>query len=99
MLRLLGEFVRSESFSYDKKAVDRFGAMVAREWKHRGAEVRVLKNKDRGNNLRIELRATVGESQGQILVLGHLDTVYPDGHDFEDAVSRLSWSRLGPGHV
>jgi len=97
MLQLLGEFVRSESFSYDKKAVDRFGAMVAREWKRRGAAVRVFKNKDRGNNLRIELHATAAKSQGRILVLGHLDTVYRMG-TISKTPFRVSGGRAwGPG--
>ena len=59
MVRLLGEFVRNESFSYEKKAIDGFGAQVAREWRARGAKVRVLKNRERGDNLRIEV-ATSG---------------------------------------
>jgi glutamate carboxypeptidase len=97
MVQLLGEFARCESFSYDKKAVDAFGAMVAREWKRRGAAVRVLKNKERGDNLRVELRATAGGSHGQILVLGHLDTVYPIG-TIAKTPFRVSGGRAwGPG--
>jgi glutamate carboxypeptidase len=79
MVRVLGEFVRCESFSYEKKAVDAFGAMVAREWKRRGAAVRVLKSKERGDNLRFEIRASAARAAGQILVIGHIDTVYPVG--------------------
>jgi glutamate carboxypeptidase len=77
MVKLLGEFVRCESPSYDKAAVDRFGEIVAREWKRRGAAVRVLRQKERGNHLRVELGRA--RTKGQILVLGHLDTVYPLG--------------------
>ena len=79
MVKLLGEFVRCESPSYDKAAVDRFGEMVASQWKRRGAEVRVLQQKERGNHLRVEVSAATGRGAGQILVLGHLDTVYPLG--------------------
>ncbi|HEY4777203.1 MAG TPA: hypothetical protein VIH56_06045, partial [Candidatus Acidoferrales bacterium] len=42
MVRMLGTFVRSESPSHDKKAVDRFGKIVATEWRKRGAKVRVF---------------------------------------------------------
>jgi glutamate carboxypeptidase len=78
MVRLLGRFVRCESPSYDKAAVDRFGTMVAREWRRRGGKVKILAQRLRGNQLRIEWpRAAMGD--GQILVLGHLDTVYPIG--------------------
>ena len=95
MVRLLGQFVRCESPSGDKAAVDRFGAMVAREWRRRGAKVRILRQRLRGNHLRVEMVAAAkhglgrdlvrrdGKSadreDGQILVLGHLDTVYPIG--------------------
>src|ERR1700751_5580830 len=79
MLQLLGRFVRCESPSGDKAAVDRFGAMVAREWRRRGAKVKILKQRLRGNHLRVEWQQARGRSDGQILVLGHLDTVYPIG--------------------
>ena len=97
MVRLLGEFVRCESFSYDKKGVDAFGVLVAREWKRRGAAVRVLKNKERGNNLRISVNATGAKTYGQILVIGHLDTVYPAG-TLAKTPFRVSGGRaFGPG--
>jgi len=79
IVRLLGQFVRCESPSYDKAAVDRFGRMVAREWRRRGAQVRVLRQKVRGNHVRAELWLGEGRPAGQILILGHLDTVYPLG--------------------
>jgi len=79
MVRLLGRFVRCESPSHDKAAVDRFGAMAAREWRRRGAKVKILRQRLRGNHLRIEWPRADGKSDGQILVLGHLDTVYPIG--------------------
>ena len=99
MVRLLRRFVRCESPSCDKAAVDRFGAVVAREWRRRGAEVKILKQRLRGDHLRVEMAAGTGRGVvkdhgsgfgrhekrsedlggGQILVLGHLDTVYPVG--------------------
>jgi glutamate carboxypeptidase len=79
MVRLLGRFVRCESPSGDKAAVDRCGAMVAREWRGRGAKVKILGQRLRGDHLRIEWARATGRSDGQILVLGHRDTVYPIG--------------------
>ena len=90
MVRLLGRFVRCESPSGDKAAVDRFGAMVAREWRRRGAVVKILRQRLRGDHLRVEMAAEArrefgrrdgsgDRDYGQILVLGHLDTVYPIG--------------------
>jgi glutamate carboxypeptidase len=79
IVRLLGQFARCESPSYDKAAVDRFGRIVAREWRRRGAGVRVLRQKLRGNHVRAEFWLGDGRPAGQILILGHLDTVYPLG--------------------
>jgi len=90
MVQLLGRFVRCESPSGYKAAVDRFGAMVAREWRRRGARVKILRQRLRGDHLRVEMAAqarrdfgrrdgSADRDYGQILVLGHLDTVYPIG--------------------
>jgi len=79
MLRLLGRFVRAESPSFDKTAVDRFGRIVAAEWRNRGARVRFLPQRRRGDHIRAELWPGRGRPAGQILILGHLDTVYDLG--------------------
>jgi glutamate carboxypeptidase len=80
MVRLLGNFVRCESPSHDKAAVDRFGVIVAREWRRRGAKVRILRHPSRGNHLRAEVWLGQGRPpRQQIMVLGHMDTVYPAG--------------------
>jgi len=97
MVRLLGDLVRCESPSHDKAAVDRCGEIVAREWKHRGATVRVLRQKTRGNHLRVEIAGGHGRAAGQILVLGHIDTVYPLG-DLKENPFRVAKGRAwGPG--
>ena len=51
---LLGRFVRCESPSHDKTAVDRLGRIVAREWRRRGAKIRILRQKARGDHVRAE---------------------------------------------
>jgi glutamate carboxypeptidase len=86
MTRLLGRFVRAESPSYDKAAVDRFGRLVAAEWRKRGARVEFLRQRERGDHVRVTLRpggelrfGRGGRPRGQVLVLGHLDTVYEAG--------------------
>lgn len=86
MTRLLGRFVRAESPSFDRAAVNRLGRMVAAEWRRRGARVQFLPgvregpaHEQRGDHLRAELWLGDGRPSGQILVLGHLDTVYELG--------------------
>jgi glutamate carboxypeptidase len=78
MLRLLKQFVQCESPSHNKPAVDRMGRLVASEWR-RVARVSMLQQATRGNHVRAEMRIGGGKPTGQILVLGHLDTVYPLG--------------------
>src|ERR1700676_1442131 len=79
MTRLLGRFVRGESPSFDKAAVDRFGRSVASEWRRRGATVTLLRQRERGDHVRAEWRPSGNRTAAQILVLGHLDTVYDAG--------------------
>lgn len=79
MTQLLGEFVRAESPSFDKGAVDSFGKIVAAEWKRRGARVALLRQRDRGNHIRAEWNPGGAKGKRQILVLGHLDTVHSLG--------------------
>lgn len=85
MVRLLEKFVLCESPSLNKEAVDRMGQIVADEWRSRGAQVSVLQQPERGNQVRAEIGPGNGSSAGlsavagQLLVLGHMDTVYPFG--------------------
>lgn len=101
MVQLLAEFVRCESPSRDKQAVDRFGRMVEREWRRRGAHAERLWQTHSGDHLRAEiwLGDALGTARptGQILVLGHLDTVYPIG-TLAKMPFRVSGGRAsGPG--
>ncbi len=79
MVRLLGRMVAAESPSFDKAAVDRMGRIVAAEWRRRGARVEFLNQAERGDHVRADLSLGRGRREGQLLVLGHLDTVYPLG--------------------
>jgi glutamate carboxypeptidase len=97
MARLLGRFVRAESPSLDKTAVDRFGRMVAAEWRRRGARVAFLRQRGRGDHVRAEWNPSGQRARGQILVLGHLDTVYGLG-TLARMPFRISRGRaFGPG--
>ncbi|HKW89001.1 MAG TPA: M20 family metallopeptidase [Candidatus Acidoferrales bacterium] len=97
IVRLLEHMVKIESPSHDKTAVDRMGALIAAEWKRRGARVTILRNGQRGNHVRAEISRGRSPSAGQILVLGHLDTVYPLG-TLRRMPFRISSGRVfGPG--
>jgi glutamate carboxypeptidase len=97
MTQLLGEFVGAESSSLEKAAVDRFGKIVAREWRRRGAEVTILPQRERGDHVRAEWNPLGNRAKRQVLVLGHMDTVYELG-TLARMPFRLSKGRAyGPG--
>jgi glutamate carboxypeptidase len=97
MVGLLEKFVCCESPSFDKDAVDRFGAIVAAEWEKRGARVEILRQPKRGNHIRAEIWDGAGRAKAQVMALGHLDTVYPLG-SLSTMPFRVSAGRaFGPG--
>jgi glutamate carboxypeptidase len=79
MLGVLRRFVEAESPSLEKKAADRCCGLVAEEWRKRGARVERLALKHRGDILRITHTPGKSRPLGQLLVLGHYDTVYSTG--------------------
>jgi glutamate carboxypeptidase len=96
LLARLRALVEVESPSEDKAAVDRAGAMVIGWAEELGGQVKRHKRKDFGDVL--ELRFGAARSrQGRVLLLGHLDTVWPMG-----TLAKMPWreaeGRLwGPG--
>lgn len=97
MVATLRRFVECESPSADKAAVDRFGEIVAAEWRKRGAAVRVIRQRVTGNHVRTEIAPAVRGKTGQLLVLGHLDTVYPIGTLRTMPFRVLRGRAFGPG--
>ena len=79
MLALLRELVETESPSTDKAAVDRLGVMVAERIRALGGRPRFVLSQRTGNHLRAEFRLGSARPSGQILLLGHLDTVWARG--------------------
>ncbi|MBI4443944.1 MAG: M20 family metallopeptidase [Acidobacteria bacterium] len=79
MLEMLRELVEMESPSTDKAAVDRCGEHVAAIAREMGGRVQLFPSRHTGNALRAEFAAGAGKRPGQILLLGHLDTVWEKG--------------------
>jgi glutamate carboxypeptidase len=77
MLGMLQKLVEMESPSTDKAAIDRLGVVYGEELAASGAQVTHLSAERHGNHV----RAVAGEASDdkQILVLGHLDTVWEMG--------------------
>ncbi|MGH9803813.1 MAG: M20 family metallopeptidase [Candidatus Acidiferrales bacterium] len=99
MVRVLGELVRRESPSDDLAAVTRAAEFLAQEWRRRGARTRLLRPRGRGAILRVELVLGRGRPQGQILLVGHLDTVYSLGTLQRMPFAVRGGRACGPGTV
>jgi glutamate carboxypeptidase len=79
MLATLRQFVNAESSSLEKAAADRCCAVIAKEWGKHGGRAERIAQKYRGDILRITYAPGKSRASGQLLVLGHYDTVYSTG--------------------
>ena len=80
MLLVLRAYVVTESPSLEKASVDRCCAVIAKPWRTlSGGRIDRITQKHRGNHLRITWSPAKTRPTGQLLVLGHYDTVYASG--------------------
>lgn len=80
MINLLKELVQRESPTSDKKAVDACASFFADQLKKTGAKITRIPQKTTGDFYMMEYPAKAGRNlDGQILVLTHIDTVWPVG--------------------
>src|SRR5437899_8859234 len=79
MLATLRQFVEAESPSLEKAAADRCYGLIASAWRKYDVRVERLAQKHRGDHLRISYGPGKTRPAGQLLVLGHYDTVYSGG--------------------
>ncbi len=101
LLRLIQSLVRAESPSDDKAAVDACGALVAARAAAAGGRVKLHRQRAFGDVIEVRFgpRRKNGDRRilGQILILGHIDTVWPVG-TLKAMPCRVSDGRLwGPG--
>jgi len=89
------QLVEIESPSDNKPAVDRMGALLAGRFEGLGGHSKFHRTQDFGDHLQVDFAT---ERSGKpVLLLGHLDTVYPLG-TLADMPCRLADGRLqGPG--
>ena len=99
LVYLTRQLVLAESPSDQKPAVDACVGLAADHARALGARVRLHKQKDFGNILeaRFHPKSTARSSAGPVLLLGHLDTVWPLG-TLKSMPCRVRDGRLwGPG--
>lgn len=80
MVHLLKQFVALESPTQDKTAVDACVSFAAKEFKKVGCKVTVLPQKDIGDLIMAEFApGRLKTADDEILILTHIDTVWPVG--------------------
>ena len=90
---LLKRLVETESPSRDKSAVDRVGAIVAEEARKLGAQVEVIHNQITGDHV----MSRWGTGKDSILLLCHMDTVFPLGTLSKMPYREADGKIYGPG--
>jgi glutamate carboxypeptidase len=97
MLATLCQFVEAESPSLEKAPANACCGVIAEEWRKRGLTVERIAQKERGDHLRIIYWPSKSRPAGQLLVLGHYDTVYSSG-TLQQMPFRVSAGKAyGPG--
>ena len=75
ILGTLRHMVEMESFTADKASTDVLGGYIKERLEELGAQVRLVPQEEVGDHL----VADVGEGDQQVLLLCHMDTVWPTG--------------------
>ncbi|MBN2119108.1 MAG: M20 family metallopeptidase [Anaerolineales bacterium] len=92
--------VETESPSQDKSAVDRVGARVAEEARKLGAQVEIIPNTETGDHVLARFPSPGGKEvrgEGGILLLCHMDTVFPLGTIHKTPFREADGRVFGPG--
>jgi glutamate carboxypeptidase len=97
MLDTLRELTLLESPSLEKEPTDRCCNFLADLWLHRGTLANIIKQKHRGDQLRILWPVGASRPKSQLLVLGHFDTVYPSGALTHMPFQVKNGKAFGPG--
>jgi glutamate carboxypeptidase len=97
LVRLIQDLVRAESPSDDGAAVDACGALVAARAAEAGGRVKRHRQRGFGDVIEVRFAPRRTDGDGRILLLGHIDTVWPVG-TLKAMPCRVGDGRLwGPG--
>jgi len=95
IVQTIRQLVETESPSDSKEAVDRLGALLAGRFEGLGGHAKFHRVQNFGNHLQVDFEGTRGGKP--VMLLGHLDTVYPMG-TLATMPCRVADGRLwGPG--
>lgn len=99
MVALLRDMVDIDSGSYNKPGIDAVGAVVQRFLGEQGIPVETLRQQKHGDGLRaaVPWDGPAGNAGGNIVLMGHRDTVFPDGEVQRRPFTIRDGIAYGPG--
>jgi glutamate carboxypeptidase len=99
MITLLKEMVDIDSGSYNKPGVDAVGAVVRRFLASHDIPIETVSRQTHGDCLRalVPWDGPAGNSGGNIVLMGHRDTVFPDGEASRRPFTIRDGIAYGPG--
>lgn len=96
MLGFLKELVNIDSGSYHKSGVDLIGNLINEQFQSLGFEVETYEEKEFGNHLIVRHKEA---NNPKIIILAHLDTVFPEGTADERPFRIDEDKAYGPGVI
>ena len=99
MVAMLREMVDTDSGSYNKPGIDAVGAVVQRFLAAQGIPVETIRQAKHGDCLRaaVPWDGPAGNAGGNIILMGHRDTVFPDGEAARRPFTVRDGIAYGPG--
>ena len=99
MIALLREMVDIDSGSYNKPGIDAVGAVVQRFMAAHDIPIEVVRQQKHGDCLRASVPwdGPQGNSGGNVVLMGHRDTVFPDGEVERRPFTIRDGIAFGPG--
>src|SRR6201995_1692365 len=99
MVALLREMVDIDSGSYNKPGIDAVGAVVQRFMAANNIPVEIAKQQKHGDTVRaaVPWDGPAGNAGGNIVLMGHRDTVFPDGEVSRRPFTIRDGVAYGPG--
>ncbi|WP_421378558.1 M20 family metallopeptidase [Bacillus salacetis] len=96
MLKLIEMLVNIDSGSTNKAGVDRVGSLLKNVYENIGFKIDVIQQEEYGNHLIIQHEEAVNP---EILIIAHMDTVFPEGTAVERPFRIEGDMAYGPGVI
>ena len=99
MIAMLREMVDTDSGSYNKPGIDAVGGVVQRFFASHGVPVETVRQHRHGDCLRavVPWEGPAGNAGGNVVLMGHRDTVFPDGEAQRRPFTIRDGVAYGPG--